>query len=74
MVETVAVVVEACLGIEVLRREAVAEEVGKRTRLGNELAEGIVGVPRHGAGVGADIARDVAVAVVAGDVDYAVDG
>ena len=73
MVEAVAVVVEAGFGIEVLRREAVAEEVGKRTRLGDELAEGIVGVPRKGAAVGVEIARDVAVVVVAWNVDNAVD-
>ena len=73
MVEAVAVVVEACLGVKVLGGEAVAEEAGASAGLGDEPAEGIVGVPRHGAAVGAEIARDVAVAVVAWNVDCAVD-
>ena len=72
MVEAVAVVVEASLGIIVFCREAMAEEAGAPAGLGDELAEGIVGVPRKGAAVDAEIARDVAVAVVAGNVDCAV--
>ena len=51
MVEAVAVVVEAGFGIEVLRREAVAEEAGASAGPGDELAEGIVGVPRYGTAV-----------------------
>ena len=51
MVEAVAVVVEAGFGIEVLRREAVAEEAGAPAGPGDELAEGIVGVPRYGTAV-----------------------
>jgi len=73
MVEAVAVVVEAGFGIEVLRREAVAEEAGASAGPGDEPAEGIVGVPRKGAAVGVEIARYVAVVVVAGNVDNAVD-
>ena len=73
MVEAVAVVVEARLGIEVLRREAVAEEAGAPAGLGDEPAEGIVGVPRKGAAVGVEVARHVAVVVIAGNVDNAVD-
>ena len=62
MVEAVAVVVEACLGVEVLRGEAVAEEAGASAGPGDELAEGIVGVPRKGAAVGA-VDRHVELAV-----------
>ena len=73
MVEAVAVVVEASLSVIVFCRKAVAEEAGAPAGLGDELAEGIVGVPRKGAAVGIEVAHDVAVAVVAGNVDYAVD-
>ena len=73
MVESVAVVVEAGFGIEVLRREAVAEEAGASAGPGDEPAEGVVGVPRKGAAVDVKVARDVAVVVVAGNVDNAVD-
>ena len=73
MVEAVAVVVEAGFGIEVLRRETVAEEAGAPAGPGDELAEGIVGIPRKCAAVGVEIARYVAVVVVAGNVDNAVD-
>ena len=73
MVEAVAVVVEASLGIIVFCREAMAEEAGAPAGLGDELAEGIVGIPRHGTAVGVEVARDVAVAVVAWNVDCAVD-
>ena len=73
MVEAVAVVVEAGFGIEILRREAVAEEAGASAGPGDEPAEGIVGVPRKGAAVGVEIARYVAVVVVAGNVDNAVE-
>ncbi len=73
MVEAVAVVVEAGFGIEVLRREAVAEEAGAPAGPGDEPAEGVVGVTRKGAAVGVEIARDVAVVVIAGNVDCAVD-
>ena len=73
MVEAVAVVVEAGFGIEVLRREAVAEEAGAPAGFGDEPAEGIVGVPRKGAAVDVKVAREVAVVVVAWNVDRAVD-
>ena len=73
MVEAVAVVVEAGFGVEVLRREAVAEEAGAPAGLGDEPAEGIVGVPRKGAAVDVKVARDVAVVVIARNVDNAVD-
>ena len=73
MVEAVAVVVEAGFGIEVLSREAVAEEAGASAGPGDEPAEGIVGVPRKGAAVDVKVARDVAVVVIAGNVDNAVD-
>ena len=47
----------------------MAEEVGKRPRLGDELAEGIVCVRRNDATVRIDILRDVAVVVIARNVD-----
>ncbi len=72
-VEAAAVVAEPRLGVEVLRGEAVAEEAGAPAGPGDELAEGIVGIPRHGTAVGVEVARDVAVAVVAWNVDCAVD-
>ena len=72
MVEAVAVVVEASLGIIVFCREAVAEEAGASAGPGDEFAEGIVGISRQGTTVGVEIARDVAVVVVAWNVDCAV--
>ena len=72
MVEAAAVVAEPRLGVEVLRREAVAEEAGASAGPGDEPAEGIVGVPRKGAAVGVKVTHDVAVVVVAGNVDRAV--
>ena len=47
----------------------MAEEAGAPAGLGDELAEGIVGVPRKGAAVGVEVARDVAVVVVAWNVE-----
>lgn len=65
MVEAVAEVVEAGLGIVVLRREAVAEEAGERTGLGDDVPEGAVGVPGDRVSVRIEVARDVAVRIVA---------
>ena len=69
MVEAVAVVVESGFGIVVFRGEAVAEEVGKRAGLGDDVAESVVGVLRDGVAVCVEVASDVAVVVVAGNVD-----
>ena len=64
MVEAVAVVVKARLGIKVSRREAVAEEFGKRARLGDDVAESIVGVLGDGVAAGVEVASDVAIVVI----------
>ncbi len=69
MVEAVAVVVKTSFGIVILRGEAVAEEVGKRAGLGDEIAEGVVGVLRDGIAVCVEVASDVAVVVVAWNVE-----
>lgn len=74
MVEAVAVVVESGFGIVVLRGEAVAEEVGEGAGLGYDIAKGIVGVLGDGVAVGIEVAGDVAVVVVAWNVDRAIDG
>ena len=44
MVEPIAVVVQSRLDVEVLRREAMAEDVGERAALRNRATEGVVGV------------------------------
>ena len=69
MVEAVAVVVEARLYIKVFRREAMPEEVGKWTGLGDEFSEGIVSVLGDGVAVCVEVASDVAVTVVAWNVE-----
>ena len=74
MVEAVAVVVKAGFEVEILCREAVAEEVGKRAGLGDEIAEGVVGVLRDGVAICVEVASDVAVVVVAWNVDRAIHG
>ena len=68
MIKAIAVIIEASLGINVFCREAMAEEVGERARLDDELAEGIVGVRCYNIPVGIDILCDVAVVVVARDI------
>ena len=50
-IEAVAIIVKARPGIERLRREAVAEDVGERTRLCDCTAEGVVGVGHDRLGV-----------------------
>ena len=70
MVEAVAVVVKAGFGIKVLSREAVAEEVCKRAGLVDCIAEGVVCVLRDGAAVCVEVAGDVAVVVVARDIEF----
>ena len=47
----------------------MAEEVGKRARLGNELAECVVGVLRNSIAVCVEIASYVSVVVVAWNVE-----
>ena len=74
MVEAVAVVVEAGFDVKVLCREAVAEEVSEGAGLGYEIAKGIVGVLGNGVAAGIEVASDVAVVVVAWNVDRAIHG
>ena len=74
MVEAVAVVVKTSFGIVVFRGEAVAEEVGKRAGLGDDFAESVVGVLRNCVTVCVEVAGDVAVVVVAWNVDRAIHG
>ena len=72
MVEAVAVVVKTGFGIEVLCREAMPEEVGKRAGLGDEFSEGIVCVLRNSIAVLVKVARDIADVVVERNIDRAV--
>ena len=69
MEEAVTVVVKTNFGIVVFRGKAVAEEVGKRAGLGDDFAEGVVGVLRDGVAAGIEVAGDVAVVVVAWNVE-----
>jgi len=69
MVEAVAVVVKAGFYIKVFRRETVAEEIGERAGLCNRIAEGVVCILCNGIAVGVEVARDVAVVVVAGNIE-----
>ena len=74
MRETKAIIVEPCFGIEILHREAVAEEVGKRAGLGDDAAEVVVFVGGDDVAGLVYVLGDVAVVVVAWNVDRAVDG
>ena len=69
MEEAVAVVVKTSFGIVVFRGETVAEEVGEGAGLGYEIAKGIVGVLGNGVAAGIEVASDVAVVVVAWNVE-----
>ena len=72
MVEAVAVVVETGFGIVVLRGEAVAEEVGERTGLGDRAAEVVVLVRGGDVAGFVYVLRDIAVVVVCGEVELTV--
>ena len=74
MIEAVAEAVETDFDVEVLGREAMAEEVGKRARLGYGVSKSVIGVLRDGVTVSIEITRDVTVVVVAWNVDRAVGG
>ena len=50
----------------------MVEVVGERAGGGEEVSEGVVGVCGHGGTGGVEVARDVAVVVVAWDVDVSV--
>ena len=69
MVEAVAVVVELSYGVIVFSREAVAEQVNKRAGCGDEITEGVVRVLGNCVASSIKVARDIAVVVVAGNVD-----
>ena len=73
MVETVAVIIETGFGIEILCREAVAEEVSERAGLRDGVAEGIVRVLRDSVTGRVKVAGDIAVVVVEWDVDSVID-
>ena len=64
MVEAVAVVVKTSFGIVVFRGEAMAEEAGERARLGDDVAEGVVGVLGDGVSADIEVAYDVAIHVL----------
>ena len=72
MVEPIAVVVQSRLDVEVLRREAMAEDAGERAALRNRATEGVVDIGGNGYTIGIDITRDVAVVVVARNIDRAI--
>ena len=74
MIETVTVVVEAGFDVEVLCREAMAEEIGEGAGLGDDVAESVVSILGNGVAVYVEVTSDVAVVVVAWNVDHAVAG
>jgi len=69
----VAVVIEVGLGVVVLRGEAVGEDGGHRAGGGDRVAEGVVGVLGDDGAVLVPVADDIAVVVVAGEVEAAAD-
>ena len=72
MIETVAVVVQACFSAKVFCREPMAEEVRKRTRLRHDAPEVIVFVGGgHVAGF-VDVLCDVAVVVESWEIELTV--
>ena len=72
MVEAVTVVVEAGFSIAVLRRKAVAEEVGEGAGLRDCAAEVVILVCGDDVAGFVYVLGDVAVVVVCGEVDLAV--
>ena len=74
MVEAIAVVVEASFDVKVLCRESMAEEIGKRTGLRNDLPEDVVGVLRDGVSIRIEVANDVTDIIVTGNEWYTIDG
>ena len=73
IVEAQAVVVQAGLGVEILGREAEFEIAGHEAGLGKRISKSIVLVVGDGASTTADILRDVAVVVVAREIEVAAD-
>ena len=69
IIKTVAVVIETVLCIIVFCREAMAEQVNKRAGCGDEITEGVVRVLGNCVASSIKVARDIAVVVVAGNVD-----
>ena len=69
----VAVVVEARLGVVVLRAEAEGEDGGHGTRGGQRPSEGVVLIRRDDLARLGDVVRDVAVVVVEREVPHAAD-
>ena len=61
----VPVIVRPSLRIERLGAEAVRERLGQRAGLRDGRAESVVGVPRGDLAAGIEVARDVAVGIVA---------
>ena len=72
MVEAVTVVVEAGFSIAVLRRKAVAEEVGEGAGLRDCAAEVVILVCGDDVAGFVYVLRDIAVVVVCGEVELAV--
>ena len=73
MVEAVAVIVVVGFSVEILCREAMAEEVGERTGLRYGVAESVVGVLRNCGTGRVEVTGYVSVVVVERDVDGIVD-
>ena len=69
MVEAVAVVVEAGIGVEILCGETERECICEWAALRDCVAEGVVGVACNGVAVCVEIARDVAVVVVERNIE-----
>ena len=65
MIKAIAVVIKFGFGIKIFCREAVVEEVGEGTELGDGVTEGIVGVSGDRVAVCINVLRYVAVVVVA---------
>jgi len=72
MVEPVAVVVQACLDVEVLGREPIGEPAGRRAGLGDRVAEGVELAARSDVALRVNIRGNVTVRVVERVMDAAV--
>ena len=73
-VETFAIIVKTCFGIEVLRRETDAEEVGERAGLRNQFPEVIVFVCGDDIARFVNVLRHIAVVVKSREVEQAIAG
>ena len=74
MVEPITVIVQSRLDIKILRREAVAEDVGESAGLRDRADEVVVDIRGDNHASLVDVLHDVAVAVVDREVEAAISG